>query len=221
MKRIFMMELDDQEDLDTVIDDLGISLHTLTGILGTNTMQLLLSIASTTLQALVDYGPMHSFIHDVVVHRLGMEITYRPGLSVKVANRERMQSYGVCKGTMLSIQGETFHGDCYTLPLEGFDLNLSIQWLKSLGLIVWDFTALSMVFLHDSQSMRFIGYGGQAPGLCSIQPQDDLLKTLLTTYADIFEEPQSLPPQRHNDHHIHLLPAPHQWQSSHIDTHSC
>jgi hypothetical protein len=100
-------------------------------------------------------------------------------------------------------------------------LNLSIQWLKSLGLIVWDFTALSMVFLHDSQSMRFIGYGGQAPGLCSIQPQDDLLKTLLTTYADIFEEPQSLPPQRHNDHRIHLLPAPHQWQSSHIDTHSC
>jgi hypothetical protein len=76
MKRIFMMELDDQEDLDTVVDDLGISLHTLTDILGTNTMQLLLSIASTTLQALVDYGSTHSFIHDAVVHHLGMEITY-------------------------------------------------------------------------------------------------------------------------------------------------
>jgi hypothetical protein len=37
--------------------------------------------------------------------------------------------------------------DCYTLPLEGFDVILGVQWLKSLGPIAWDFVALSMAYL--------------------------------------------------------------------------
>jgi hypothetical protein len=61
---------------------------------------------------------------------------------------------------MLSIQGKTFWVDCYTLPLEGFDVILNVQWLKSLGLIVWDFTALSMAFIREGRSMHFIGCGG-------------------------------------------------------------
>jgi hypothetical protein len=36
-----------------------------------------------------------------------------------------------------------------TLPLEGFHVILGVQWLKSLGLIIWDFTALSVALLHD------------------------------------------------------------------------
>jgi hypothetical protein len=141
------MELDDQEDLEIIAEDLGISLHVLTGLSRASTMQLLLTIAGTTLRALVDSGSTHTFIHDAVVHRLGLEITHKPGLSVCVANGERKQSYCACKGTMLSIQGETFQVDCYTLPLEGFDVILGIQWLKSLGPIVWDFTTLSMAFI--------------------------------------------------------------------------
>jgi hypothetical protein len=68
MKRVFMMEFDDQEDPDVVADGLGISLHALTGLSGTNNMQLMLSIAGTSLHALVDSESTHTFIHDVVVH---------------------------------------------------------------------------------------------------------------------------------------------------------
>jgi hypothetical protein len=34
-----------------------------------------------------------------------------------------------------------FVTDCYTFLLEGFDAILGVQWLKSLGPIVWDFVA--------------------------------------------------------------------------------
>jgi hypothetical protein len=124
---------------------------------------------------LVDSGSTHTFIHEVVVHRLGLTVTLRPGLSVKVANGEPLQSYGVCKNTPMHIQGETFVTDCYTLPLEGFDLILGVQWLKSLGPIVWDFAALSMAFVREGCSVRLLGDGSACPTAHTAQLQDNLL----------------------------------------------
>jgi hypothetical protein len=56
-------------------------------------------------------------------------------------------------------------------------------------------------------SVRFIGYGGTPDALYSMEPTKNLLDTLLHTYADIFEEPHGLAPQRMHDHRIHLLPS--------------
>jgi hypothetical protein len=220
MKRVFVMELDDQEDLASVAEDLGISLHALIGLSDANTMQLIVSIGSTNLRALVYSESTHTFIHDEVVHRLAMAITFHLGLSVRVVNGEQMQSYGTCKSTTLSIQGETFQVDCYTLPLEGFDVILGVQWLKSLGPIVLDFMALSMAFLHNGCSVRFIGCGGMAPSLytykskiiCSTPCSQHILTSLqnpvvfclsvATITAYIFCRGQL------------------QWSSGHIDTHN-
>jgi hypothetical protein len=204
---VFIMELDDQDDPESMAEDLGISLHALTGLFGANTMHLIVSIGGTNLRALVNSRSMHTFIHDEVVHRLGITITFRPSLSIHVANGERMQSYGTCKSTTLSIQCEDFLLDCYMLPIKGFDVILGVQWLKSLGPIMWDFTALSMAFLRNGRSVQFIGYGGAAPSLHIIQVQDNMLDTLLSTYPDIFANPRGLLPQRRHDHCIHLLPG--------------
>jgi hypothetical protein len=154
------MELEEDDDPAQVADELGVSLHALTGLCGTNTMQLLLHVKGKQLRALIDSGSTHSFIHEAVVHALGLDVMHRPGLSVKVANGERLQSYGVCKNTSVDIQGEIFKIDCYTLPPEGFDVILGVHWLKSLGPIIWDFTALLMAFLRQGRSVRLQGCGG-------------------------------------------------------------
>lgn len=44
------------------------------------------------------------------------------------------------------ISDELFHVDCYALQLEGFDVVLGVQWLRTLGPIVWDFDHLTMSF---------------------------------------------------------------------------
>jgi hypothetical protein len=190
------MELTEEDPAD-LADNLGISLHDLTGLSSTNTMQLMITIAGMELRALVDSGSTHTFIHDAMEHSLGLDIVHQPGLSVKVANGERLQSCGAYKATTITIQGESFVVDCYTLPLEGFDVILGIQWLQSLGPITWDFKALSMAFVREGHSVRFIGCGGTPCSLYSVQPTDNLLDTLLTAYEDIFDEPRGLPPQRH------------------------
>jgi hypothetical protein len=101
---------------------------------------------------------------------------------VKVANGERLQSYGSCKSTDVLVQGEQFNVDCYTLPLKGFDVILGIQWLKSLDPIVWEFAALSMAFIPEGCTVRFIGCGGTPSTLYSMQPTDNIMDTLLHTY---------------------------------------
>jgi hypothetical protein len=189
-KGVFLMELED-DDPTQVADELGVSLHALTGLCGTNTMQLLLHVNGKQLRALVDSGSTHSFIHEGVVHALGLDIMRRLGLFVKVVNGERLQSYGVCKNTPVYIQGEIFKIDCYTLPLEGFDVVLGVHWLKSLGPIICDFAALSMAFLWHGRSVRLQGCGGGQNTLYSASQQDDLLQA----YADIFAIPRGLPPQ--------------------------
>jgi hypothetical protein len=97
--------------------------------------------------------------------------------------------------------------NCYALPLEGFDVILGVQWLKSLGPIMWDFAALTTDFVREGRSVRLVGCGGTPSALYPLQPADNIMETLLQTYSDIFEEPRGLPPQRAHNHRIHLLPG--------------
>ena len=60
-------------------------------------------------------------------------------IKVKVANGDEIVSLGKCKNTKVKLQGYTFVVDLYILPLAGCDIVLGIQWLRTLGPILWDF----------------------------------------------------------------------------------
>jgi hypothetical protein len=155
----------------------------------------------------VDSRFTHTFIHDAIVHAMGLDVMLHPSLSVKVANGERLQSYGACKATKVLVQGKSFVMNCYALPLKGFDVILGVQWLKLLGPIMWDFAALTMAFVRELRSVHLVGCGGTPSALYSQHPTKDIMGTLLKSYSNIFEEPRGLPPQWSHDHHIHLMPG--------------
>jgi hypothetical protein len=79
---------------------------------------------------------------------------------------------------------------------------LGVQWLRSLGPILWNFSKLAMEFWHQGHRVHWTGIGGQQ--LLDSRP---VLDALLISYSDIFTEPQGLPPPRYHDHHIRLLPG--------------
>jgi hypothetical protein len=60
---MFLLEMDDDVEGETA-DDLGISLHTLTGIDVSNTMTLNIFIHDASLVALVNMGSTHTFIQE-------------------------------------------------------------------------------------------------------------------------------------------------------------
>jgi len=152
-KNVFLMELAEGEpDPLGEVHDLEISLAALTGLNSADSMMLQVSIGGAHLRALVDTGSTHTFVHSALVQCLGLAVTPRAGLNVMVANGDKVRSPGVCLATLVTIDTETFSIDCFALDLGGFDLVLGVQWLRTLGPIVWDFGALAMSFWYNGRS---------------------------------------------------------------------
>jgi hypothetical protein len=83
------------------------------------------------------------------------------------------------------------------LPLGCYDIVLGTHWLALLGPILWDFGKFMMSFWHNDHQV-----------ICAMiqsEKDDDLLNQLLAEFMFVFQEPQSLPPQRTRDHQIHML----------------
>ncbi len=55
------------------------------------------------------------------------------------------------------MQGHVFRTDLFLLPLAGCDVVLGIQWLRTLGPILWDFTELKMEFQFNLVSCTLKG----------------------------------------------------------------
>jgi hypothetical protein len=140
-------------------------LHALTGIDVNNTMKLHVAVQGLTLVALVDTGSTHTFIQEAVASRLGIQVDPCPGLSVKVANGDRVTSSGVYPKLRLTIDDEAFDVTCFGLPLVGFDVVLGVQWLGSLGPILWNFSTLSMEFWRHGRTVCWTGWGRQHPSV--------------------------------------------------------
>jgi hypothetical protein len=206
-KGVFLIQLDADMDEEDVTEDLGISLHALTGINIGDTMKLQVTINGSMLVALVDSGSTHTFIREAVASQIGLQVAPRSGLSVKVANGDRVTSKGVCPKQLVSIEDEEFDLNCYILPLAGFGVILGVQWLRSLGPILWNFRALSMEFWRHGRTVRWTGVGAPAPQCAALSESRELLTALLDSYTDIFDEPRGLPPPRRHDHRIRLLPG--------------
>jgi predicted aspartyl protease len=195
-KDMFLLELDDDIEEDTTANELGISLHALTGIDIANIMKLHMLIKGKTLVALVDTGSTHTFIKKRLLPHLGLAVTPWEGLTMKVANGEHVTSDGVCREVGMDIGSEHFSTNIYVLPLDGFDIILGVQWLHTLGPILSDFDDLAMSFWHDGRTMRWTGVGIMAPLCNTPSTPQDFMKALFESFADIFTEPYSLPPPR-------------------------
>lgn len=117
------------------------------------------------------------------------------------------------------MQGHDFCTDLNVLPLGGCDLVLRTQWLKTLGLIQWDFNLLTMAFHWQGKSVLLKGL---KPNHSSFQDANQFFKkpakrglllqitvqlfttepsqpvpemeSLLEEFVAMFEIPQGLPP---------------------------
>lgn len=78
-------------------------------------------------------------------------------LKVTVADGESLGTRGICENVGWLCQGVEFQNDFMVLPLKGCDLVLGVQWLVSLGPIIWNFEALTMKFQYHGDCCELKG----------------------------------------------------------------
>jgi len=217
-----------------------LSLNALNGVAAYQTMRVTGKVKTTPLHILIDSGSTHNFLDLATAKRLHCHIKKIPPLQVVVANGQQLACTSVCHNFAWSLLGEVFTTDVILIPLGSCEMVLGIQWLTSLGPILWDFEKLRMEFqkegrrivLRGTQKSEVEWMGGkkwqhsiqkntqlyaihvqctyQALGVESDETAHSAspeVHRVLQQYADIFEEPKTLPPHRDLDHKIILHPG--------------
>nr|GEY17681.1 hypothetical protein [Tanacetum cinerariifolium] len=107
------------------------------------------------------------------------------------------------KAFQWKLQRVLFEADVMLLPLGGCEMVLGVQWLVALGIIQWSFIDLIMQFYHEGKKVVLRGtHQSELGWLIGKQISNAEMDQLLGEYADVFDVPKELPPQRSFDHMI-------------------
>jgi hypothetical protein len=206
-------ESDDEElEADSAANNLSISLAAIVGVRTEDTIQVYVQIGNVHCLALLDSGSTHNFVSGAVARSVGLRFEPRPGTGVTVANGDRVACRGLVRDVGIRIADEVFSVDCYSIPLDRWDMVLGVSFLRTLEPILWDFDNLCMAFTRVDHHVFWWGVGStrhdvQSTRLHSVHADEQsVLAKLLDSFADVFAEPTGLPPARPCDHRIHLLP---------------
>ncbi|XP_037474044.1 uncharacterized protein LOC119350203 [Triticum dicoccoides] len=174
-----------------------VSLHALAGIRGEQTMLLPVTIHGERLVALLDTGSTHNFLPESTMRRLALPTTGGERLRITVANSDRLRCHGLARDVPISIGDEHFSITCAGIDLGCFDFILGVDFLRTLGPILWDFDALMMTFWRQGRRIRWEGIGGAAAAVphlqlaaASSEAEHPLLDSLLEQHNDLFDAPR-------------------------------
>ena len=210
---------------DLLQDTPRITLYALVGNPSPGIVRIEGKIQGQCLVILIDIGRIHNFLDVRLCSRLKLAIDPVLAFNVKISNRAIVRTLGACQDMQVQVQGHHFCMDLNVLPLGGCDLVLGTQWLKTLGLIQWDFNMHTMAFQWHGKSVILKGL---SPAHSSLQDEDLFFKkparkglllqitaqlftsepsllvpeleSLLEEFAIVFEVPQGLPPSRGHEH---------------------
>ena len=137
--------------------DVEITLYALLGSPSPGTMRIKGRINGHWLIILINTGSTHNFIDAAMVSVLQLPLDSSITFEVKVANGASIRTQGVCSIIKVAMQGHAFAVDLNALVLGDCELVLGTQWLRTLGLIQWDFLEMSMEFHYCNSLVKLVG----------------------------------------------------------------
>lgn len=115
----------------------GISLHTMSGNNALETMKVAGCIQAVSTTVLLDSGSSHNFVSESLAQKLELQPINGPKIRVMAASGEKLSSLGKCLGVDMKLGNFFTKANFYILTLEGYEVVLGTQWLRTLGEIMW------------------------------------------------------------------------------------
>ncbi|KAG5575914.1 hypothetical protein H5410_056048 [Solanum commersonii] len=147
-------QFQDQEAIDNIANHeecMTISLQAFTGVTGYQTIRVTGYHEKRPLQILIDTGSTHNFIDEEMARHLGCKASTIMEQSISVADGRKVQIASICRNLQWLLQGTTFSSDFLLLPLRNIDIVLGVQWLNTLGRILFDFSKRTIEFMHQGK----------------------------------------------------------------------
>jgi hypothetical protein len=152
---------------------------TLNALLGSPTPKIMRMNSNIKQQRTVvslDTRSTHNFLDWKLAKNLKLTIDTSKSFKVKVVNGAIINTKGEIKGLLVKVQGHQFQIDFNLLELGGSGVVLGTQWLRTLGVISWDFEKLEMGFTHQGEKVLL---QGMKTGKSSIQGNKEFAKRSL------------------------------------------
>lgn len=134
-----------------------LTLHVMMGIHTFKTMRITGSAFGKPLHVLIDCGSTHNFLDFDYARKAGCKLEETTPFHVDLAGNKRQISQYECKKFTWRMQGVQFQTDIMILPFGGCDMVLGIQWLVTLGDIMWNFSDLKMVIPNGNKKVVLRG----------------------------------------------------------------
>lgn len=103
------------------------------------------------MQIFIDTGSTHNFIDEEMARQLGCKASTIMEQFISVADGRKVQTASICRNLQWLLQGTTFSSDFLLLPLGNIDIVLGVQWLNTLGRILFDFSKRTIEFMHQGK----------------------------------------------------------------------
>jgi hypothetical protein len=84
---------------------------------------------------------------------------------------------------------------------------LGVQWLQSLGPILWDFASRTMAFVRDGHRVVWSATSAPPTPPTLLAASAEVMDDLLQQFTHLFETSMGLPPLCHRVHQIQHLPG--------------
>ena len=174
-----MLQVDEDKSIDSrsksKVVGAEITLFALLGSPSPGTMRIHGKLNGHCLVILIDTRSTHNFVDAAMVSILQLPLDHSITFEVKVANGASIRTQGVCSNVKVATKGQVFVVDLNALALGDCELVLGTQWLRTLGLIQWDFLEMSMVFSHCNSMVKLVGL---QPSSLTIHEGTQFFKTL-------------------------------------------
>lgn len=188
--QIYVMECEDDnvddelESGPTVLEDRiheifskdpHISINALNGFVNFNCIRIQGLLHKRNIYILIDPGSTLNFIVEKTAKLLNCALEPVSPLTVSAVGGSKMISEFFCRNLSWSMQGHMYTDEVRTVPLDYCDLVVGIQWLISMGPILWDFVNMIMEFKVNGEPRLLKGTSNQG---CKIIKRKSLDKVM-------------------------------------------
>ena len=147
------VEIEEEEEAELEEEKVEITLCAFLGSTSPSTMRVMVILNGQNTIVLLDSGSTHNFKDGTLAKELKIQTNVESNFGVRVANGQVIRTLGECKEVKFKMQGLHLKLTFNLLDLGGCGIVLGTQWLSTLGVIIWDFKQLVMMFKHEGKQV--------------------------------------------------------------------